>query len=83
MAKTEAMKIHEICLLWAKKHSLSSAVQELAPMAEDSKIQFSADPKETHLCWRNTWKSICFRSIICLEGRAENIRAQNSHKMYS
>lgn len=30
----------------------------------DPKLQFSAKPKETHLCWRNIWKHICFRSTF-------------------
>ena len=28
----------------------------------DPELQFSANPKETYLCWRNIWQSICFRS---------------------
>lgn len=30
----------------------------------DPKLQFSAKPKETHLCWRSIWKHICFRSTF-------------------
>ena len=25
---------------------------------------FSSGPQESHLCWRNIWQSICFRSTI-------------------
>ena len=38
----------------------------------DPKLQFSAKPKETHLCWRNIWKHICFRSTFW--GSHENER---------
>ena len=31
-------------------------------MIADPKLQLSAHSKEIHLCWRNIWQSVCFRS---------------------
>ena len=33
-------------------------------MVIDLELQFSANLEKTHLCWRNIWQSVCFRSTI-------------------
>ena len=43
-----------------------AGVSKWLAMVADPKLQFSVDPKQMHLCWRNIWLSSCLRSTLCL-----------------
>ena len=43
-------------------------------MVANPELQFSANPEQTHFCWRNNWQSICFQSTSIIHNQGRDLQ---------
>ena len=73
LSRTQPMKSHGLFVYYSLPNFLFTSIKVFfnclagtctrLTMVADPELQFSTDPKQTHLGWRNIWQSIFFWSI--------------------